>query len=106
MIACEQRNQSERESHSDKRRKIERADVKKHRPQRLATHETKQQTDYRPDEHQFGGPADNQPQDVATLRTECHPHPNLMRPLHDQERHHAIDADRCEDQRDRCKHRE
>ena len=39
----------------------------------------------------------------AALRAERHPHADLMRALHDEERHHAVDSDGSQHERDRGK---
>ena len=43
---------------------------------------------------------DDEAQDIGTLRAERHANADLVCSLHDEERHHAVDADRSEDKRD------
>ncbi len=47
--------------------------------------------------------AQDEREDVAALRAECHPHPDFLRALTDGMRRDAVDADACEQHRDHRK---
>ena len=44
--------------------------------------------------------ADDQPKDIAALRADRHPQPDLLRALADGVGDHAVEADRREEERD------
>ena len=62
-----------------------RADVEKHRTQSATAHDSEDQPGCGADQDELRGAANDQPQDIATLRAEGHPHSHLVGPLHNQE---------------------
>src|SRR3954449_6056526 len=57
-VACEERDRDEGEGYSGESHRIEGADVKKHRAQSAAAHDSQDQAGRGADEHELGRPAD------------------------------------------------
>ena len=53
------------------------------------------------DENKSGGAAEHEDEDIAALRAQRHAHADFVRALHDEKRHHAVNPDRSEHERDR-----
>ena len=64
------------------------------------------ETDHEADHDQAHAMAGDQAQDITGLRAERHPHADLLGALPDGISHHAIQADRGEEERERGENRE
>ena len=59
-----------------------------------------------PDRHLRHPLAQHEPNDIASLSAHSHSHTDLPRPLNDPERHHPVQSERGEKERDRAAHEE
>src|SRR4029077_2251435 len=82
--------------HKGKCAGIERGDAVKQRIQRARAAKGHQQTKSQPDYDKLETLADDQPQNITSLRTESHAHTNFVCSLHDEIRHDSVNSDRSE----------
>ena len=100
-VTGEQRDEREREGDEEEGGQIERAHFVKRRNagrEVLRSATIKPRTRAGADER--SGMRNDEAENIGALRAERHAHPDFVRPLHDEERHHAVDADRGEDERE------
>src|SRR5687768_1229353 len=102
-VTGQQRNDDQRERHADEGHQVKGADVKQKGAKSAAAHYAQEQAYAGAHEDELRRAANDEAQDIGALRAQGHADADLMGALHDQERHHAVDPDRSEHERDRGK---
>src|SRR5438477_9850499 len=92
-ITRDQRHEREGKGHAKKGGKVECAHLIEHRAQERGGKECDDQTENCPGADQDSGMRDDEADHIRALCAKSHPHSDLVRSLHDEERHHAVDAD-------------
>ena len=87
-------------------RQVESAGFVKRGSQDRGAEESRDQAENGASSDQAAGLRDDQAQYIRTLRAERHAHADFVGSLDDEERHHAVNADRGEDKCDAGKNRE
>ena len=79
--------------HANKRRRIRRLNLEEHAAQNSCQSQSSSNADGNADNGEQHPFSQNHVEDVRPLRTQRHPHANLMRPLDDGIGDHAVDPD-------------
>src|SRR2546423_4982512 len=98
----------EEQDHGDEReaRRVVRRDSVETAGQKLSEEKRADESDHKTGHDQPQSLAGDEPQDVAGLRAESHAHSDLLCPLPDRIRHHAVESERGEKKREPGEDRE
>src|SRR6478672_2758680 len=99
-VAGEQRDQCENDRDKEKGRKVDCACLIKSGAKERGGKKCYDQSDEGTGSNQEAGTRQDEAKDVVSLRAESHADADLMRALRDEKRHHSIDSNRREHQRE------